>query len=370
VRAGRPDLALHKTTEAAYFQPGSSTNLRWCVKEVTAADGRTWLVGAGGHGVGGTPLAALAERLLVTYPDRGHAATPKEPGLLGGFVPVAPGAVLPDFKTDPDLRGPHYALLPPDRVIPLGSGFNPVPVVELSFGHPLDFPPADGDASINLWHAEIRPRVHGEGAITMRYVEHGITPVPGAPRSLWTQTEEYTFRTDGLVSAIRQWQGPAVAPLCWRRGLRCDPPGSMTVDARLIEAYVPGPEPLRLALRDDDGSGGAHGVRIGPGEAYTLQVRTSSGAPYSGFLEIRTSSGLTELWRDPAGRPIYVSGGSVRVPPEGYGNLRSLSLRFAVRPYLTNASVNSLEPVDTAKLIPNASTAAWSNESAITIGAG
>jgi len=224
-----------------------------------------------------------------------------------------------------------------------------------------------------VWHSEAFqpneavPAPAGSPAVLrMRYVEYGRYIV----------TEDWVWRANGLVSRISQWW-PKVKR-CWRHRTRT---GSCTEsemygtdphnDARAVETFVPQnrPDQADVTLLPLESNGTAFTMRL-------MQRYKDDGTfctyplcqPYSGFVEIKVNGSNAGLWRDIAGRPIYLHRGMVRVPP-GASALPSGTVELSVRPYFSRYGIDAFTalPNPTMPAIPpNASSGGWSNTQPLT----
>lgn len=343
-------MRFTKTRQSAYWNAGGVSFLRWCVIHEPTTDGR-FLLSPGGTMYGSPQtMSQLAGGIKVSYGNSWQDGSAQ--GLLGGFPRDI--SYLDYYTKDADL-GIHYSLLPPGDLIPAGISATPITICELAFGHPLQHQ----DIGLDLWHTEVLPANAPGGAMRMRYVETGARIEEAAIQIRWSVTEDWVWRTDGLLSRITQWTN--MAPLCWRAPYRCETAGPLLVDTTLIDWWIPDNNPLQIRLRDLQTGQLVEHLHILKGQSYELVATRFDGQPYSGFLELQLGFGVKTLWRDAENKPIYVSGGSVIVGPPAYGGLTHHAVNFAARPYLTNSSLNALYPVTDGQLIPNASTAAYSN---------
>lgn len=391
-------MRFTKTRQCAYWNAGFSSQLRWCVKEENTPQGKL-LVALGGTGYGveeGGSLNKTAEQIKVTYSRTGLEDVTTQ-GMLGGFSKEK--LATDCYFKDEDMAA-HYSLLPPDRKIPNNLSSTPLTIFELLFGYPLSdncahdecgYPLPDNcahdESGMDIWHLEALKSVVPGSAITMRYIEYaakgclrelGCEPAPDEPELpplsdlLWSVTEDWTWRFDGLLSQITQRVN--VEQKCWETPYSCTDDRPLTkkehlcctntqplVRAELFDWYIPNNEPLLLRLKSAVDPTNRKNLTIKNGEEYDLFVQRSDGKLYSGFIELQTSSGSRLLWRDKDNRPIYISNGVVTVGPAAYGSLPNWSLTFSVRPYLTCSSLNSVYPVDLENLYPNKSLAAFSN---------
>lgn len=357
-------MRFTKTGDDAYWNPTGPALLRWCVREDPLVSGPgSILISPGGTTYGGgenaqygtwDPLSIVAEAINVTYPDNGYPHHTAIQGVLGGYP--TDWISFDEYHKDVDLPE-HYSILPPNRAIPNGlSPSSPTTIVELIFGHP--FGPETG---MDVWHSEAFAPTSPTDAIRMRYVEVGVRIEYGYNTRWWSVTEDWTWRADGLLSRITQWGD--VDPLCWRTPYRCESSGHMTVDAQLIDWYIPDSNPLTMGFKHPVTGEIVDRMYLQHGGTYTMTARKHDGTPYSGFIEIHTpDTGETRLWLDAENKPIYFSHGEVTLDADGYGPWNDYRVTLTARPYLVNSSVNALYPVnDPQTLIPNASTAAYSN---------
>ncbi|NEQ76041.1 MAG: hypothetical protein F6K23_25185 [Okeania sp. SIO2C9] len=361
-------MRFTKTRSCAYWNAGFPSQLRWYLKEEDTPQGKLLLaLGGTSYGVKeGGSLNKTAQQIKVTYSRTGleDAATQ---GMLGGF---STEKFATDYYLKDEDMAAHYSLLPPDRKIPANLSSTPLTIFELLFGHPLPENGGYNESGMDIWHLEALKSVVSGSAITMRYIEYAARKLLSVPN--WSVTEDWTWRADGLLSQITQyvnverkcWETPysctADRPLIKKEHLSCSNSQPL-VRAELFDWYIPDREPLLLRLRSAFDPTNRSNLTIKNGEEYDLFVKKSDGRPYSGFLEVKTSSGSQLLWRDKDNHPIYVSNGLVTVGPAAYGNLPNFSLTFAVRPYLTCSSLNSAYPVDLENLYSNKSLAAFSN---------
>jgi hypothetical protein len=219
----------------------------------------------------------------------------------------------------------------------------------------------------------------GQSALRMRYLEYGQYNI----------TEDWVWRTNGLVTRISQWwpsattttidvityPGSAAGKRCWRSPSNGSAPASLeeyqawclhvasagatnpdpqpmspSRDTRAVELFLADGSALQLNL-----AGGTlksvvvppgllvWGREIVHGASYEVQLKQSSGQGYSGFLELQAiNTNTTSIWRDTHNRPIYFHRGAAVIPAAAYGNLHGQSV-FRVRPYW-NASVDSFHP--------------------------
>jgi hypothetical protein len=369
---------ITKSAELMYWNgygPEAAMQYRWCVGDVPAPSAsdpqyyafaplyvETWYSAPEAVAGQTVDMANVARRTIaVTYPDSGSAT----PGLLGGLrlnpaAPAAPPSVA-NFRTD---MVDHYSLLPRDRMYPVLSGAARQVIHEFTFG--WDSSPAlYGSGLFNLWHSEALAPTAPGAVVRMRYIERGVsfdnpaTPAvePATPR--WSVVEDWEWGADGAVLKITQWglTDPTQIPaLCWRgSGYNPASPGTSSdaCVAGLTPSYVlnlaeyaspVGAGPLSARLYDPAGGERDASVAIPAGGAYQLELTWPDGKPYSGFLEITRGDAAPALLRDQNNRPIYVHRGKVRIGPATYGNLIDTTLRFTLRPYLTNSSLDSLVP--------------------------
>ncbi|MGB3512687.1 MAG: hypothetical protein WBA93_26410 [Microcoleaceae cyanobacterium] len=378
-------MRFTKTSQCAYWNAGFHSQLRWCLKEENTPQGKLLLaLGGTSYGVEeGGSLNKTAQQIKVTYSRTGLEDVATQ-GMLGGFSTEK--FATDSYSKDEDMAA-HYSLLPPDRKIPANLSSIPLTIFELLFGHPLPDNGGYDESGMDIWHLEALESVVSGSAITMRYIEYAakgclreLDCEPGKDKPelpplsdlLWSVTEDWTWRLDGLLSQITQYVN--VEQKCWEPPYSCTANRPLIEDnhkfctnsqplvrAELFDWYIPNNEPLLLRLRSLANPTNSRDITIKNGDEYDLFVKKSDGRPYSGFLELKTSSGSQLLWRDKDNRPIYVSNGLVTVGPAAYGSLPNFSLTFSVRPYLTCSSLNSVYPVDLDNLYPNKSLAAFSN---------
>lgn len=362
---GSYTMRFTKTGDAAYWGPSNPYFLRWCVREdstpagpILLSPGGTTCFGDDGiAGNGWLPLLDMADRINVTYDysSFGHTSTQ---GLLGSYMREY--EQLRYYPHDSDLYE-YYSILPPNRGIP-NLVNPPMPVVELIYGYPWITP-----YRLNTWHNEVIPTTRPDGALHMRYVEVSARLEPDNPTAYWgSVTEDWEWRADGLLGRIRQWRSPE--PLCWRGTYSCISSATFAMDAQLFDYYIPDNQPFTMSFIDVTTGLPTDRLVIPNGDPYTVYVTKPDGTPYSGFLEVQTAAGTQTLWRDSEKKAIYFSDGTATISAAAYGGQTQTALRFAARPYLVNSSVNAMYPAYDADLVPNASTAAFSNEVGLFIG--
>jgi len=379
---GGTTMRFAKTRREAYWDPNNAKSLRWCVRDTHTPVGN-WTVASGGLIYQNHWAQLGASRPAVTY-DGGALGEPSTQSLLGGFpehaflASSADGTASPlpphnrlDIYRQPRDMWLFYALLPEGRRVPANLSNTPRTIVDLAFGRP------NNDVDLDLWHAAAMAPTTPDAVLRMRYGEFGIRLLPPTTQLKWQAMEEWEWRADGLITRIAQWRN--VPPLCWRAG-NC-PSAQPDITLRLIDAFVPDGQPLSLRLTDPSKAQTADRVDLAAGGNYHLLVSRSDGKPYSGFLEIevlalQTSGGdwqalpapSRQLWREASLHPIYVSHGHVNIGFAAHRQTSGFGVFFRVRPFLTNASLNTLFPLTDRDVIPNASTAPFSNHVALTIG--
>ncbi len=358
-------MRMTKTAHDAYWNAGWPNVIRFGIDKITSNDPSQdqWTVSPGWTVYSsGTSLQNLAQNINVYYRNNGLLQTDRQ-GLLGGY-PMDSSHQVSGVQNDMTAT---YSLLPPNGLIPesVNTILNPMPCVELA----VDFNELmSGTDIVDLWHTEVRYPTTENGVLTMRYIESGAQVNVDADAAIlrWSVTEDWVWRSDGLIDRITQWTG--VDPLCWRGGsYDCETSGQLLVDARLIDWYIPNEQPLTISFRNPEtGISGNH-LTIENSDAYEMVVLQHNGEPYSGFLELLVDEEMM-LWKDVENKPVYVSNGSVFQDNRAFGALDDFRISLRARPYLMNSSLNSLYPVDDQNLIENASTAAFSNEISLTIG--
>lgn len=349
-----------KTTPRSYWNPNTANNstvsvLRWCVKESMSSLGL--IVRAISGEIYDFDGNKQLINIKVEYPNSLNGQ--KNQAFLGGFV--SDKEVKPwEATADSDMPY-HYMLYPLNRRIPANLSDNPITMVDIAVGHPLD----GIDTSADVWHVEMLAPRAANSLITFRQVESGFAN--RFKEKKWILTEDWTFNSSGLFTMIQQWWRDT-PKTCWSPPYQCET-GENRINAKIIESYVPDSQPLILSL---SGSGQlGSNIIISNGESYELIVKKADGTNYSGFLEIGDGQNPKGIWRDASKRPIYVSAGSVIIPAEAYGNAEDFVSSFSVRPYLTNSSINSLVSTadwGTKGVIPNASTAKFSNQITLKVG--
>jgi len=340
-----------KTSAGAYWNPGSGdvSVLRWCVREIPSSAGK--VVKAINGKIYYYDAAADLAKIKVLYPNS-LPFHQNALALLGGFSgskEISPW----DARADDDMPY-HYLLYPFNRILPAGLSSTPITLVDTAIGHPMD----NSDTSMDIWHVEMLAPKASNSLVTFRQVENGWANRFATKK--WLLTEDWTFNSRGLFTQIQQWWD--TPSRCWDPVYQCQS-GNNKVTAKIIESYVPDSRPLTIKFRSGS-SPETDYLQISNGTSYELIARQADGSKYSGFLELRFANGSQGIWRDINRRPIYVSNGSVVVPPAAYGSVTNYKTSFSARPYLTNSSVNSLVPTadwGTTGLIPNASSASFSN---------
>lgn len=351
-------MRMTKTHESCYWNAGGPSFLRWCVDHADTPQGR-YLVATGGtlyqsHAHGS--LANLAASAInVTYEGNGWSQSGSQ-GLLGGW-PVGEVDVLDEYLFDPDMRV-HYSLLPVDDKVPANLSNTPATLVELAYGHWS----ADGknDTFLDTWHDEVMAPTMPDSVLRMRYIETGAILHDTWIQDRWSVTEDWDWQLDGLVTRVVHWVWND--PPCWRNGYDCESNATLAVDAIMVDSYVPDGQPLTLGFKCPATGQIRDRVHILQGEPYTVVVTRADSQPYSGFLELQVGGASAGPWRDLEWKPIYVSRGMVTIGPAAYGTPQPSKLVFSARPYLANSSLNALAPALNGTLVPNASTAAYSND--------
>ena len=346
-----------KTSNRAYWNPseGDVSVLRWCVNEtsglVRALSGQIYYF---------DPVAEL-KNVTVLYPY-GDLQYKSAQALLGGFTG---NKANPPWSSHADSDMPyHYLLYPFNRILPANlSETVPITMVDTAIGHPMD----GKDTSMDIWHVDmLKPPQILNSLVTFRQVENGFADRFASKK--WILTEDWTFNSSGLFTQIRQWWD--TENRCWDPDYRKCTVGNNKVNATLVESYIPSSDPLTIKFKAYPpltGDNGTTSLTIRNGASYELIVRQKNGSPYSGFLELEIAnpngSKTRTLWRDKNRRPIYVSSGSVVVPPAAYGSLTNYTATYSVRPYLDNLSLNGLlQTPDWGPIqSPNNSSAAFSN---------
>lgn len=368
-------MRFSKTTDAAYWSPGEAKTLRWCAREAITSQGRWWLSPGGMNYVNPWPQRG-ATRPTVSYPAPGTTEGTQVPALLGGFPDFPPQTTLEIYQQPHDM-GVFYALLPRDHRIPANLSATPQTIIDLAFGRTA--PPWD----VDLWHmAAFAPTVP-DAVIGMRYAETGLRYTETSVVQGWSVIEDWEWRADGLVNKITQWKD--VPPLCWRGNYRCVTPDKLAVTLNLVDWFIPDSQALRLSLWHPASGKLDDTLAIEAAGTYDLLATRADGRPYNGFLEIEILAQMSQtgewtssvpsgpppraLWRDAGDMPIYVSNGRVQVGYAAHQISSKWGIMMRARPYLTNASTNALHAKPAAELIPNASTAPFSNQVTLTIGA-
>ncbi len=373
---GGVTMRFTKTANGAYWSPGDAKTLRWCAREAVTPLGKWWLSPGGINYT--SPWNQLgAGRPTVSYPVSGSTEGSSVPALLGGYADFPPQTAFEIYE-QPDDMWVFYAILPRDHRIPANLTSTPQTIIDLAFGRTAQ--PWD----IDLWHmAAFAPTVPG-AALGLRYVETGMRYTDTEVKVGWSVVEDWEWRADGLVSKITQWRG--VPPLCWRGNYRCVTPDTLAVTLNLVDWFIPDSQPLRLSLWHAASGKLDDTLAIEAGGSYELLATRADGKPYNGFLEVEILAQMDPhgqwvdsapsggapphtLWRDAGSLPIYVSDGRVNVGYAAHQIAGTWGIMMRARPYLTNASLNTLQPKPDAELIPNASTAPFSNQVTLTMGA-
>jgi hypothetical protein len=373
---GGVTMRFTKTADGAYWSPGDAKTLRWCAREVQTPIGKWWLSPGGTNYVSPWPQLG-AGRPTVSYPVPGSPEGSSVPALLGGYADFPPQTTLEVYDQPPDMWV-FYAILPRDHRIPANLSSTPQTIIDLAFGRTA--PPWD----IDLWHmAAFAPNVPG-AALGLRYVETGLRYTNAEVNLGWSVVEDWEWRVDGLVSKITQWRD--VPPLCWRGNYRCVTPDKLAVTLNLVDWNIPDSQALRLSLWHPASGKLDSTLEIETAGSYELVATRADGKPYNGFLEIEILAQMNKqgqwiasapvgtpppraLWRDAGNLPIYVSNGRVLVGFAAHQIASTWGIMMRARPYLTNASLNTLNPKPDADLIPNTSTAPFSNQVTLTMGA-
>ncbi|MCE7939128.1 hypothetical protein DCC79_04190 [bacterium] len=364
-------MRFTKDSRDAFWAPGSDWSLRWCLKEVSTPMG-TYLVSPGGVSNRGLFPAMGSSRISAVYPNHVATSVSATPALLGGF-PEEPEYSTLDVYQQPADQWVFYAVLPKDHRVPEGLSNTPRVLVDLAFGKPV--PSVD----IDLWHlAALAPTAPG-AAVRIRYGETGARIQADRVDVGWSVIEDWEWRTDGLIEKITQWR--RVPPLAWRGPGDATARGELATTLSLVEWFVPTADALSVRLAHPAGTKTGDTLDVAAAGDYVLLVQRADGRPYSGFLEIEVvatqgANGVwgavpsvrRTLWRDARLLPIYVNRGQVRLGFGAHGVQTNFGIMFRARPYLTNASLNALYHRPDAELWPNASTAAFSNLCALTIG--
>ncbi len=364
-------MRFTKDTREAFWAPGSDWSLRWCLKEMPTPVG-TYLVSPGGVSNRGLFPGMGSSRISAAYPNHVPAATSATPALLGAF-PEEPEYSTLDVYQQPADQWVFYAVLPKDHRVPEGLSNTPRILVDLAFGKPVP------NVDIDLWHlAALAPTTPG-AAVRIRYGETGARIQPDRVDVGWSVIEDWEWRADGLINKITQWRH--VPPLAWRR--QGDPTalGELATTLSLVESFVPTSDALKVRLAHPTGTKTGDTLDVAAAGDYVLLVQRADGQPYSGFLEIEVAASQRPdgtwapapatrrmLWRDARLLPIYVNRGQVRLGFGAHGVQANFGIMFRARPYLANASLNALYHRPDPELWPNASTAAFSNVCALTIG--
>lgn len=364
-------MRFTKSSREAFWAPGTDWSLRWCLREMRTPVG-TYLISPGGISHRGLFPGMGNSRISTAYPNSAGAPAPS-PALLGGF-PEEPVYSTLDIYQQPNDQWVFYAVLPKDHRVPEGLSKNtPRVLIDLAFGKPV--PTVDMD----IWHMAALAPTTPDAAVRMRYGEAGVRIQPDRVDIGWSVIEDWEWRADGLISKITQWH--KVPPLAWRRPGDPTKLGVLTTTLNLVESYIPDASPLTVRLTNPAGTKTGESIDVAAGGDYVLIVQRADGKPYSGFIEIEVLAtqgfdgrwaGVPAprrvLWRDSRLLPIYVSGGQVRLGLGAHGVQTNFGIMFRARPYLTNASLNALYHKPDTELWPNASTAAFSNLCALTIG--
>lgn len=349
-----------KTTPKSYWNSNTKNDLtisvlRWCVKESRGSLGLT--VRAISGKIYDFDWSKQIKNIKVEYLNSLDGQ--KNQAFLGGFV--SDRDVKPwEATADSDMPY-HYMIYPLNRRIPANLSNKPITMIDIAVGHPLD----GIDTSADVWHVEMFAPKADNSLITFRQVESGFAN--RFKDYKWILTEDWTFNSVGLFTMIQQWWRDT-PKTCWSLPYQCET-GDNRVNANLIESYVPDSQPLTISLFGNNQSG--TNINISNDSSYELRVKKNDGTNYSGFLEIGDNQNSKGIWRDASKRPIYVSAGSVQVTAEAYGNAKDFVSSFSVRPYLTNSSINSLVPTadwGTKGVIPNASSARFSNQVTLKVG--
>jgi hypothetical protein len=353
-------MRVSKTSPSAIWNPEDAKAFRFGLQhQVPAASPSPWLVTSELTSYEPTlSFDQAAQSIAVSY-DGNDLMQPSTQGLLGGVF-------RDQIQTTLGLQEEssfHRVMLPPDARLPLNLSTDYLALVELTVALEHDRPDAP---LVDLWHLDVLQPQTGEAVLRTRSIETNGRIEAGFTSITSSIITELEWRQDGLFESITQWVD--VDPLCWRDpATECAQTASNKRIATLIDWYIPDPAPLSVHFVDSQTGEWIDQLHITSGESYQMVVSKADGTPYSGFLQCLVD-GQSTLRRDNEGKPIYVSHGIVSIGPEAYGCMAAGTFDFQVRPYLTNSSLHSLEPVTDSQLLPNTSTAAYSNRLTLSIG--